>query len=243
MRKLTSTVIISVLLISVSSGLLGAAREPSYSSEKPLYAFVVLDEEATKILKLALDESEGTGKGYDTVYADLNLNGDLADDQPVKGVLSEAKYSVDWKFPVLSLSVPYNERGTGIESSWEFAIAHYKYGSGEQSRLSFPVVVTMRLKDRSGVWEYTWSDILYPVAKPGVAVATPLVGRPILILQAKADMKKPGNVGIAANLIFDGPRIYCKRDGTPVAGSVLIADEQGKTILSEEVSSDQLSFG
>jgi hypothetical protein len=243
MRRFLGSNAVLLLLVTVLPCPGKLVKEPSYSSDKPLYALVMLDEDATKVVTIVFDESQGTGKGYDTIYADLNLNGDLADDQPVKGVLSEAKYSVDWKFPVLSLSVPYNERGTGIESSWEFAIAHYKYGSGEQSRLSFPVVVTMRLKDRSGVWEYTWSDILYPVAKPGVAVATPLVGRPILILQAKADMKKPGNVGLAANLIFDGPRIYCKRDGTPVAGSVLIADEQGKTILSEEVSSDQLSFG
>lgn len=36
------------------------------------------------LLAVALDESQGTGKGYDTAYIDVNRNGDLSDDKPIR---------------------------------------------------------------------------------------------------------------------------------------------------------------
>ena len=53
--------------------------EPKYASGKPAYRFYALGPEGKTIMAMVLDESKGAGKGYDTFYIDLNLNGDLTD--------------------------------------------------------------------------------------------------------------------------------------------------------------------
>ena len=54
--------------------------EPDYSSTNPLYgAYLLGDGEDTTIV-FSMDESDGTGSGYDMVYVDSNNNEDLTDD-------------------------------------------------------------------------------------------------------------------------------------------------------------------
>lgn len=55
-------------------------KEPKYGSEHPLYFCVVLGNEGTKSMLGIVDESDGTGTGYDTAYIDENMNGDLTDE-------------------------------------------------------------------------------------------------------------------------------------------------------------------
>ncbi len=91
MRRLASVGIVLMLVVAVSPPLAEAAHEPAYSSKKPLYAFVVVNEAGTKVLKLVLDESRGTGKGYDTIYADVNFNSDLTDDAAIEGTIANCR--------------------------------------------------------------------------------------------------------------------------------------------------------
>lgn len=53
---------------------------PAFKSEKVRYSFYVLGEGKKSVLTLAWDESQGTGKGYDTLYADKNFNADLTEE-------------------------------------------------------------------------------------------------------------------------------------------------------------------
>ena len=55
-------------------------KEPVYASTKVRYGFFVLGNGRQSVMTLAWDESEGTGKGYDTLYADTNGNGILCED-------------------------------------------------------------------------------------------------------------------------------------------------------------------
>jgi len=55
-------------------------KEPQYGSENPLYFCVVLGNEGTKSMLGIVDESGGTGAGYDVAYVDENMNGDLTDE-------------------------------------------------------------------------------------------------------------------------------------------------------------------
>ncbi len=67
MRRPTSAAIpLLVLAMPVASGAEPGTR-PAYSSDKPLYAKVVLDEGGSKVLALAFDESQGPGRGYDAI--------------------------------------------------------------------------------------------------------------------------------------------------------------------------------
>ncbi len=55
-------------------------KTPTFKSQNPRFSIWVLGEGKQSAMVLAWDESEGTGKGYDTLYADKNLNGDLTED-------------------------------------------------------------------------------------------------------------------------------------------------------------------
>ena len=54
-------------------------KEPAYGSEKPAYRFLAFGPEGKTIVALVADESQGTGKGVDTLYVDLNANHDLTE--------------------------------------------------------------------------------------------------------------------------------------------------------------------
>ncbi len=61
-------------------------RIPSFISKKPLFGSVMIRYDFTSSYDgtfLALDESKGTGTGYDTLYLDMNGNCDLSDDSRV----------------------------------------------------------------------------------------------------------------------------------------------------------------
>lgn len=56
------------------------AKEPAYVSTNVRYCIFVLGDGRKSVMTMAWDESEGTGKGYDTLYADTNLNGVLGEE-------------------------------------------------------------------------------------------------------------------------------------------------------------------
>jgi len=55
-------------------------KAPAFVSQKVRYCIWVLGTGKQSVMVMAWDESEGTGKGYDTLYADRNFNGDLTDE-------------------------------------------------------------------------------------------------------------------------------------------------------------------
>lgn len=59
-------------------------KEPRYGSENPLYFCAVFGEDGKKSMLGVIDESGGTGAGYDAAYIDENMNGDLTDEAAKK---------------------------------------------------------------------------------------------------------------------------------------------------------------
>jgi len=78
-------------------------RYPAFKSDKPLYGSfqiggVYTEPKAGYHYACALDESGGTGVGYDRIYIDTNLNGDLTDDPcclPMKDVPAKALFTIE----------------------------------------------------------------------------------------------------------------------------------------------------
>ncbi len=243
MKRLIRVVGIFMLLNLAIPCLAEVGNEPTFSSEKPLYAFVVLDEEANKVLKIVFDESGGTGKGYDTIYADLNLNDDMTDEEPIKGTLQRRRDRLSCALPPLDAHVPYNENGEGVEKPWQLNIRYNKYKRGERIDQRFSLEAKIRLRDKAGEWEYSFRAELNPAEDPEGVMATTFGGKTSLQIQTRPDKKKKGNIGIAAYMKTGERFVRCSKDGQPIKARVEIRNEQGKVIHSEDVSSDKLVSG
>ncbi len=233
--------VIAMLLVpSVPPLCSEAGKEPSFFSQKPLYALIVLDEAATKVLKLVFDESQESGGRYDTIYADLNFNGDLTDDKPIKGTIHPRGSCT---FPPVDVNVAYNETGKGVEKPWQFQIQCYRHMWEEQPERSGALDATIRLKDSSGEWEYITGFQFFPAEEPNRAVAAGLEGKPALRLTAKPDEDEEGNIGITADVLAGLSFITCSKNNQLTVAHVEIRDDHGKIVRSEDVASDKLQFG
>jgi len=244
--------IVAVVLISASLACAAEGiKEPAYRSKKPLYAAVVLDEAGTKVLTLAFDESAGTGKGYDTLYADVNVNGDLTDEKAIGGNrLGLRGSSSTCSFP-FTMDVPYNEKSKGVEKPWELTVAIHEYTPSRlfglvrgQTQQQVSIDGRMRLKDEAGEWQYIFSFGMQPAEDSAAASPIRFRGKPVLRVMTQPDRQKEGNTGIAAYLSLDPVVLsQCLKAGQPVKAHVLVKDAQGKTVHSEDVSHDKLTFG
>lgn len=81
--------------------------EPVYFSRAPKYLSMRFGFGQDRIFTAVLDESCGTGSGYDTLVVDANNNEDLTDDAVLDG--TPDKISGKMTFPVVALSVPYGD--------------------------------------------------------------------------------------------------------------------------------------
>jgi hypothetical protein len=59
-------------------------KEPRYASKHPIYFRALLGKERKASMLGVLDESEGTGTGYNIAYVDENMDNDLTNDSPKK---------------------------------------------------------------------------------------------------------------------------------------------------------------
>jgi hypothetical protein len=80
--------------------------EPRYASRQPLYARLPLGEVAAGVL-VALDESGGAGSGYDRLYFDARLDGNLAAAAPVEGRIRRAGAFVSVEFDCPTMPALY----------------------------------------------------------------------------------------------------------------------------------------
>ncbi len=223
------------------------AKELHYASEKPLYAKVVLHEAGSKVLTLVFDESQGTGEGYNTVYADLNLNGDLSDDKPITGTLRAGGH---WRrffsFPPVEFVVRYDATGKGVEEPWRLAIEHYEElprGEETETKVLCTLHPTLRVRDASGDWEYSFALGLLPRQRPKRAVAASIERKPVLRVEAKPNRGKGGNVQILPHLEADLVSIQCSKGGKSLTARVEMSDALGKVVRSEDIPLDSPGFG
>ena len=84
------------------------SAKPILFSKRPLYGALTMGEGEDTAFVCVLDESRGTGSGYDTLYIDANNNEDLSDDAKVMGKAQENQRG--YEFPPVELSVSYGEQ-------------------------------------------------------------------------------------------------------------------------------------
>ena len=171
--------------------------KPAFKSEKPKFGQLTFSSEAIPMserekirgILLALDESGGTGKGYDTLYLDVNRNLDLSDDPAVTGKVTDQGSMKNIRFESAA-KLPYNQLTGGSNTNIariDIQVAQptekYTYcsaflngcWSGEID--SNHGKIPFRLADMSGdgVYGTNW-DFLSEIPKMGDAVQLALAG-------------------------------------------------------------------
>ena len=121
----------SLRAVPKTSPLSALTGEPKYVSEKPLYFEIKLGPKQTPCA-FVLDESAGTGKGYDLLHVDANGNGDLRDDKTMRARLSRRGSYCSGRFPPGEVLVDYGDQ----KAPWRFAAYCYTYTvrGGQQAR-------------------------------------------------------------------------------------------------------------
>lgn len=156
-------------------------------------------------------------------------------------------------FPPIAVNVPYNDKGKGVGTPWQLTFTYNKF---TQARLfGFIRGLTQEmlfldgsigLKDENSEWRYFfWS----PVGRTGTAAlggelgTIAFRGNPMLFVETKPDPQKKGNTGIAATLRCGTHIFRCTKVGQPVKAHVLVNDEQGNSVHSEDVDLGRMFFG
>lgn len=99
------------------------SAQPKYGSANPVYFSAKFGAEPDNEYALVLDESKGTGKGYDTLYVDANHNLDLTDDAPVKGDCRSRGTTVYGDFPPTEIVIQYGQTSL----PYQFSTRYYAY--------------------------------------------------------------------------------------------------------------------
>ncbi len=262
MRRLPGVIAIVFLSNMALSCLVEVGKEPKYASEKPLYARLALDRKATTTLTLVFDESQGTGKGYDTVHADVNFNSDLTDDKATKRTLRDMIFpssplrqrtslGVSCDFPPIQVDVPYSEEGKQVQKPWWIDLYYEQHEGSRFFGLAKPETVRRfileagtKRRDGPGEWAYSFGAVLQPAESLPSAKAVDLGGKPSLQVLTQPDRRNKGNMGIAASLVCGDVYITCAKGGRlTIPAHLQIKNEQGKIIHSEDVGLDKLVFG
>lgn len=187
-------------------------KEPAYASKKPLYAKVALNEDGSKVLTVVFDESKGTGKGYDVLYADVELAGRLDKAARVEAPSYICPSGAHFYFPPIELSVPYNDKGAGVSTPCLVSLSYERHTpeTGAAGRLlmssaasttqDFFVATTVRLRDGSAEREYSFKRSITVSPTLSDARVWGFPRRPGVAITTKPDPQKKGNVGIGLDM-------------------------------------------
>jgi hypothetical protein len=220
MKKLFGAVIVCALLVAALSCLAEPAKGVTFSSEKPRYAKVALTENGSKILCVVFDESKGTGKGCDVLYADTNFNGVFEGGEKLTPTIEKCSMGFHCNFPAIKLDVPYNQKAKGIPNPCEVSLNYAWHSSPLTPRttilgvtLSGPAPktvtenfygsVTVRLPGESQQqWEYSSNPSdLNPAESLEKAPLMGLAGTPKLMIATQPDGRNEGNFGVALTVV------------------------------------------
>ncbi len=112
-------------------------KEPRYGSEHPLYFCVVFGEDGKQSMLGVIDESGGTGNGYDTAYIDENTNGDLTDETAMKFSKYERGSRTGELQPQFEFSGPFKGEERARYTLYIYSLNSKNYHRGPGDEHSF----------------------------------------------------------------------------------------------------------
>lgn len=112
-------------------------KEPRYYSERPLFFRVLFGKEGTNPMLGVIDETGGSGNGYDAAYIDENMNGDLTDDTIRKFSRSESGSRAGELDPRFEFKGPFETEGSAKYAINIYSLAPRYRGSVQGNEYHF----------------------------------------------------------------------------------------------------------
>jgi hypothetical protein len=226
---LSSALVFCLCVCFVYSDTKGKGKAPSFVSSSPSYVNLYLTEDKSKILKLAFDESKGTGTGYDTLYASVNFASGFrkykARSKTETKKTSKGKIKTTFfSFPDIKLKTRYNEKAKKASCPYLLKLTYRKNSKGSKLLINNNI----QLCDESGVWDYSVECYIKPSTNSGKPPFYSFFNaKPQLRASTKPYKKK---IAIVLNLITGGLTLTCKKGRFPAKAYVLIKDQNGKKV-------------
>ena len=233
--------LVLALLTLCASGSGWAAEYAGYKakSDKPLRYFVRLgpDEKAPRML-IVLDESKGTGKGYDVAMADLNLNGKLDDEKSIEGN-TQQKERCEFRINAVA---PFRE----VDPKAKYGVAIILYKSEGAAAMQAPFIyANLEIKSGADTWTYMFMNSI-PKTDPKDAGLTLLsFGTPVTMTTNAAQQalpkedNKPAGQGLAISATMkdaDGQILrVAQHQQKEVQPHLLVKSPGGKTVEEKDM--------
>jgi hypothetical protein len=102
------------------------SAEPKYRSKTPVYVVATFGSGTDSRYTIVLDESKGTGRGYDVLYVDSNNNENLTDDRKIAGrIRQQGRDFTIGNFASVEVMIDYGDR----TAPYYFSVEHQFYDS------------------------------------------------------------------------------------------------------------------
>lgn len=221
-----SMLLLSSLLMFFTVCITGLCAQELVSAN-PRYMRIVLPELGDKGVKVILDESGGTGKGFDTIMADMNLDGAINPGEKFTSTTSASTNGAFYPLPLVTLK-PIGKNAVKYEFLYMCALVNnVEY---------FNITVARNIRYKKKVWRATYSGNI----APSKDASAPLLYKPIVppkaILIAEPNER---TMGIALVMISHGITIT----SSDVMVKLQIKNGSGKVVKQDKGSLDKYAYG
>jgi len=233
-----------------------AAVPAKYKLVRPRYATVALNENGSKALSVLFDESKGTGKGYDLLYADMNFNKKFEEMEKLKArTLERDGEVISSSFMPIKVNVAYNDKAED-PAHWQIAFGYHAPRSEPRERTSgwtsrtrpvsvgnFHVTANVTLGDGSDQWRYFMSGDIQPAETLSTARTWSAHHDLKLKVSTRPDGRKKGNLGIGLDLDAGENELACHKGGLPAKAHVEIKKPDGTVVHKDDETLGKFVFG
>lgn len=231
-RVLALCVLVLLVVLAASCRSRHSRDEPAFVTDRPLYASLSLDKKSAKTLLLAFDETEGPGEGYNLLYADTNLNGDLSDEKPLQPANSpgrEIRFQ-EFRIPMRAIRPDLGDSGTCT-----FRVSRGSSGPmGMQDETL--VRTTLRVRKGGSEWTYSIDSTIDETSSRRKSSPTQVLRAPKIMLNTQLDPSGKAHRLVTAS-IGEGlaPVPTITKDGREELPRISLVDRDGRMHFDQPV--------
>lgn len=221
---------------------------PPFKSAHPRFAKFAVTQDGSKVMLVAFDESKGTGKGYDTLYADTNCDGKLDPSERVSREhigRNDASFS---SFPAVRVKTLFNAKakcdpkwGTSTETHFGFFYVKVPSKVGTAPTEHFITTASVALNQHNEPFIYNFSIDTNPSHTAQKAPLFNFSGVPVIKADTRPDKARKGCTGIGLNITLGQWNV--RGGNQPMTTALTITSADGKKIESHRDDLQNFGFG